>query len=316
MSKFERLLLELNLIKANPGISVSRLSKETNVSERTIYRDILSLSSSLVSVYYKDGYRLLETALLPTLNFTASEYKLLRLGLDCCALKRDDLQKQRKGLLSKIDAVVDDNIRNSATSQSGTCRTFCRQSHQQQISTFAQVLDKAIQSNYKVKLFCESVKDGVTERIVHPYSLVFRNHSWYLLGFCEIVKDFCMFNLTHFKRITLLDGSFEKDLDFSVEKFFENKWEILGGKLYNVQLRFKGCTAKQILSSQHHPKEKVTKQRDESVLYYITVEGLDEIAKWILSFGKEVEVLKPKELRDRIFRMGKELTELYDSKLF
>lgn len=316
MSKFERLLLELNLIKANPGIHVTRLAKETGVSERTIYRDILSLSSSLVPVHWENGYRILDTAFLPILNFTASDYKLLRLGLDCCALKWDDLQKQAKSLLSKIDAVVDPKIRSIANSIPESCKIHCRQPYQQkQLSTFAQVLDKAIQGTHKVKLFCESVSEGISERIVQPYSLVFRNHIWYLLGFCESVKDFHMFNLNHFKRITLLDGSFKKDPDFSVEKFFENKWEISGGKLYNVQLRFKGATANQILSSQHHPEEEVTKQRDGSVLYYITVEGLEEIAKWILSFGKEAEVLKPKELRDRIFRMGKELTELYDSKL-
>ena len=309
------MLLELNLIKANPGISISRLAKETCASERTIYRDILSLSSSLVPVYFKDGYHILETAFLPTLNFTASEYKLLRSGLECCALKRDDLQKQRKGLLSKIDAAVDDQIRNSITSLNGTCRILCRQPYQQNISIFVQVLDKAIHSNYKVKLFCESIKEGVIERIVHPYSLVFRSHSWYLLGFCEAMKDFHMLNLGLLKRINLLDGSFKRDPDFSVERFFENKWDILGGKLYDIRLRFTGVAAKQISYSQHHPKEKVTKQRDESVLYSITVEGLDEITNWIITFGKEAEVLKPKELKEKIFRMGKELTELYASKV-
>jgi len=315
LSKFERLLLELNLIKANPGINVSRLANETGVSERTIYRDILSLSSSLVPVHWENGYRILDTAFLPTLNFTASDYKLLRLGLDCCALKRYDLQKPRKGLLSKIDAVVDDQIRNTTTPLSRTCRILCKQSYQQNISTFVQVLDKAILNNYKIKLSYESIKDGTTERIIHPYSLVFRNHSWYLLGFSELDNDFGLINLNQLKRITLLDGNFKKDSDFSVEKFFENKWEILGGKLYNVQLRFKGYTANQILSFQHHPKEKVTKQKDGAVLYSITVEGLEEIARWILTFGKKAEVLQPKELRDKIFRMGKELTELYASKV-
>jgi len=316
LSKFERLLLELNLIKANPGINVSRLAKETGVSERTIYRDIFSLSSSLIPVYYDNGYRILDTAFLPTLNFTADEYKLLSLRLDCCAFKRDDLQKKAKSLLTKIDAVVDPKMRIFTNSLSGSCIIHCRKSYQQKhISTFAQVLDKAIQNNYKIKLFCESMKDGTTERIIHPYSLVFRNHSWYLLGFSELDNDFGLFNLNQLKRITLLDVSFKRDLNFSVEKFFENKWEISRGKLYNVQLRFKGESANQILSFQHQPKEKVTKQKDGSVIYYITVEGLEEIARWILSFGKEAEVLKPKELRERIFRMGKDITVLYASKV-
>lgn len=316
MSKFERLLLELNLIKANPGIHVTRLAKETGVSERTIYRDILSLSSSLVPVHWENGYRILDTAFLPTLNFTASDYKLLRLGLDCCALKRDDLQKQAKNLLSKIDAVVDPKIRSFTNSLSESCIIHCRKSYQQKhISTFAQVLDKAIQSNYKVKLFCGSMEDGVTETIVHPYSLVFRNHVWYLLGFSELDKDFGLFNLNQSKRITLLGGNFKKDPDFSIEKFFENKWEISGGKLFNVQIKFKGIAAQLVLSTQHHPKEKMTKQKDGSVLYSIAVEGLDEIANWTMRFGKEAEVLKPNELREKIFGMGKELTELYASKV-
>ncbi len=305
--------MELNLIKANPGINVSRLSQETGVSERTIYRDILSLSSS-VPVYYEEGYRLLDTAFLPTLNFTSNEYKLLRLVSDCCAFKRDDLQKQAKSLLSKIDAVVDPKIRGNVNSLSETCKIHCRQTYRQKhISTFAQILDKAIQGNQKIKLNFESIRDGVIERIVQPYSLVFRNQGWYLLGLCELLRDFCMLNLAHIKRITILDESFQKDSNFSIEKFLENKWEILGGKPYSVKVKFKGVAAKLILSSQHHPKEKVTKQKDGSVIYAINVEGLEEIARWILMYGDEAEVIKPTELRQRIALTVENLARLYFS---
>ncbi len=303
----------MNLIKANPGISVSRLAKETGVSERTIYRDILSLSSS-VPVYYEEGYRLLDTAFLPTLNFNSNEYKLLKLALNCCALKRDDLQRQAKSLLSKIDAVVDPKIRSIANSLLEFCKIYCRQTYRQKhISTFAQILDKAIQGNHKIKLNFESIGDGVAERIVQPYSLVFSNHSWYLLGFCELLEDFCMLNLEHIKRITLSDESFQKDSNFSIEKFLENKWEILGGKPYNVKVKFKGVAAKLILSSQHHPKEKVTKQKDGSVIYAINVEGLEEIARWILTFGDEAEVIKPTELRQKITLIVRNLARFYFS---
>jgi len=74
MSKYERLLQIVNLLKARRYQRVEDLSRECAVSERTIYRDIAALAEAGLPIYFDRGYRILPGAFLPPLNLTAEEY--------------------------------------------------------------------------------------------------------------------------------------------------------------------------------------------------------------------------------------------------
>ena len=57
--------------------------------------------------------------------------------------------------------------------------------------------------------------------------------------------------------------------------------------------------------------EEVEKLRDGSIRFKVTTRGIEEIQRWILSFGREAEVIEPKELRENLSRLGKYLSEYY-----
>src|SRR5574341_105624 len=123
MSKFERLHLILNLIRSRPGIGARELASEANVSQRTIYRDILALAGQY-PVLYDKGYRVLPTAFLKTLNFTKSEYTVLQTALSCPALKRPDLKIVARSLKAKIDTVVSPVAKTSALASYFFCTAW------------------------------------------------------------------------------------------------------------------------------------------------------------------------------------------------
>jgi predicted DNA-binding transcriptional regulator YafY len=80
MSKYDRLLHILNLLRSRRSLRAKDLARECEVTERTIYRDVLSLSSANVPVYFDDGYKLLSDAFLPPLNLTKEEFIVTHLG--------------------------------------------------------------------------------------------------------------------------------------------------------------------------------------------------------------------------------------------
>ena len=43
----------------------------------------------------------------------------------------------------------------------------------------------------------------------------------------------------------------------------------------------------------------------------LELSSLEEMEKWILSFGKHATVIEPKELRERVGKIGRELAERY-----
>jgi len=315
MGKFNRLLHILNLIKARPGIKVSQLAQEAGVTERTIFRDVVSLSAVNIPIYYDRGYRILDTAFLPTLNFTPEEYRLLNMSLGCRAMQCGDYGNLTKALKSKIDAVLNKEVRERVGSLSLIYKiqinSFC---DSRNFAPWGNILEQAIVSMRKVEIAYESINFGITQRVVQPYFLIFRQLAWHLLGFCELRGEFRLFKLERIKKITLLDKTFSRAPDFSTEKFFENKWSVLGGVLKSIKVKFKGTTARAILTNIHHSKEKINKLKDGSVIYSLNIEGLEEIARWLLGFGDQAEVLEPPELKKKMKSIAQNLSALYSSK--
>ena len=58
--------------------------------------------------------------------------------------------------------------------------------------------------------------------------------------------------------------------------------------------------ADRVLETTWHPLQKTERLEDGSLLWRSTVSGVLEIRLWILSWGEDVEVLEPKELREQV----------------
>jgi len=315
MSKYDRLLHLLNLLRSRHFLKASDLAKECEVSERTIYRDIISLSSANIPIYFDDGYKLLTDAFLPPLNFSLEEYLLLKLGLNSSPMSGNTpLGKSAKRVLAKIDASLSPEMKNRMGDLCDPLRINLKTTGDfTKLGLIFNLVEQSILSKRIVGLDYESLESGKSSREVDPYALVFKRHSWYLLGFCHNREEMRTFRLNRIKKVTLTDRNFEKNSDFSVEEFFKDSWDLYQGKPTEVKLRFFGKAAKVIESGPHHPSEIVTKDKDSSLLYTVKVKGTEEISRWILGFGELVEVLEPQELRENIKGTVSKMQKLYSA---
>lgn len=313
MSKYDRLLHLLNLLRSRHKLQASDLARECEVSERTIYRDIMSLSSANIPIYFDDGYKLLTDAFLPPLNFSLEEYLLLKLGLNSSPMSvNTPLGKSAKRVLAKIDASLSPEVKNRLGDLGDPLRINLKATGDfSRLGLIFNLIEQSILSKRTVGLDYESLESGKSTRDVDPYALVFKRHSWYLLGFCHYRQETRTFRLNRIKKVTLTNRSFERKSDFSVEEFFRDSWEIYQGKLTEVKLRFSGKAAKVIESGPHHPSEIITKEKDSALLYSVKVKGIEEISRWILGFGEMVEVLEPEELRENIRETILKMQRLY-----
>lgn len=76
--KYDRLILILNLLHSRKNMNAKMLSEECQVTERTIYRDLISLTEIKIPIYYDKGYKLASDNFLPLLNFLIDEYNFLK----------------------------------------------------------------------------------------------------------------------------------------------------------------------------------------------------------------------------------------------
>jgi len=103
MTKAERLLFLVNLFRVRRRISLEELAKECEVSTRTIYRDITSLSNLNVPIYYDGGYRLTRGVSLPPLAFTRDEQEIIGYCLRYSPLSKS---ARLRGIIKNIELKI------------------------------------------------------------------------------------------------------------------------------------------------------------------------------------------------------------------
>jgi predicted DNA-binding transcriptional regulator YafY len=302
MSKHDRLLFVLNLLRERPGLSTPDLARECEVSERTIYRYITALSSANVPIYFDKGYRLLSDAFLPPLNFTIDEYLIIKTALSSSVfLHQSPMRQQAKNILAKIEANLSPTVKQNMDRLKDVSSINIKSTSDfSKSSLWFKLIEQSILNKRSIRLVYESLKSGESLREVDPYSLVFRRHAWYLVGFCRKGDEIRLFRLNRIKQITLLDKSFQVKPDFSLSDFFKDSWELYTGEPVCVRIKFREMGAKVIESGQHHPSEKIIKLKDGSLIYEVKVSGIEEIGRWILGFGEDAKVLEPKKLKEKI----------------
>jgi proteasome accessory factor B len=121
------------------------------------------------------------------------------------------------------------------------------------------------------------------------------------MGFDESRAAIRTFKLQRILELSLTPDTFEPPDPRVVQEGLGRAWGVIADQEeVEVVLRFDAAIAGLVTETTWHPTEQVTRQPDGSVLWQCRVSGTIEIRRWILSWGSQVEVLEPEELRDEV----------------
>jgi len=141
-----------------------------------------------------------------------------------------------------------------------------------------------------------------------PYHLFYNEHAWYVLGRSDIRDRLGIFKLNRIKKLTVLDRCFTESKEFDFHEQLARAWSMVSeGKLYHVRLRFLPEVAYDVAEVQWHNTQTVTFEDDGSAIVEFHVDGLNEIAWWVLSYGDKVQVLAPRILRQKIIEIAQNI---------
>ncbi len=79
-----------------------------------------------------------------------------------------------------------------------------------------------------------------------------------------------------------------------------HSFKVMHDELHKVNVRISPAWARWVGEKIWHESQKVTKLHDGSLEMSFWVAGLDEIKRWLLSFGPEAAVLEPEKLREML----------------
>jgi predicted DNA-binding transcriptional regulator YafY len=164
-------------------------------------------------------------------------------------------------------------------------------------------------------------------REVLPYRLLKTNHRWYLIGpyvgSVEATAEFLKkpfpyhklmrkFALSRMREPELLPIKFTVPANFSLSEYLEGAFIIKTGTGdYNVEIETNAYLT-DVLGDRHlHKSQKWTHNEDGSALLSMRLNCLDEIEEFVLSYGTDLMVRGPQELRDRIYQKAMAVERIY-----
>ncbi len=109
-----------------------------------------------------------------------------------------------------------------------------------------------------------------------------------------------MFVLDRIKILNLTDERFTLPKGFNLDDFMCHSFKVMHDELYTVRVRISSGWARWVAEKIWHESQKITKLPEGSLEMTFRVAGLDEIKRWVLSFGPEAQVLEPLRLKQMV----------------
>ena len=296
--KDNRLFRILYYILEKGKVTASELADKFEVSVRTIYRDIDSISSAGIPIYALQGkgggIEIAEDFVLSKSLLSENEKQQIMSALQ--GLDNTTIQRENE-LLTKLSALF--KMKNTSWIEVDFNNW---QNNKMYEKTFEDI-KSAILSKNIISFTYFSSNEKETDRSVKPVRLLFKSQDWYLYALCLLRNDFRYFKLSRIKNLEIqtekFDDNFE-DVILKKETPYENT--------VNIKVKFNRKVAFRVYDELNG---EITEDNDGNLYTEIQIPNNHNLYNYIFSFGDGAEVLEPKEIRRQIKEMINKMAEKY-----
>ena len=295
--KDNRLFRILYYILEKEKVTANELADKFEVSVRTIYRDIDSISSVGVPIFTTQGkgggIKIDNEYILNKSLFDANEKEQIIAALQ--GLEKTN-KVYKSELITKLSALF--KIKNSNWIEIDFTSWGSNNTYQDLFNTLKiTIINKNI-----ISFSYNSSKAEKINRRVKPIRLLFKEQDWYLYAFCLLRNDFRYFKLSRIKDLEVLAINYEDNFENVVLKKglkYEN--------IVNIKLKFDKSVAFRV-----YDEFKAIEEDEKGNLYVeIKIPNNYKLYNYIFSFGSNVEILEPKEIRNQFKNMINEIAKKY-----
>ncbi len=304
--RLARILRVLELIQSRGRWTTRAIAEELECSERTVYRDLDVLRFAGIP-YYREGdqqfLRLRPDFRFPPLSLTDDELLGLSVastltkspGLDVTAGAGPTVKKLAALSEEQTQELIDDSTRLVSVLD---LKLADHSRHHEAIRTIQHAL---LQGNQIGSLYESPYEPRQIKLKLHPYRLCLIKNAWYLIARPDAETSPRTFRVTRFKAIRTIDQPNDAPVDFDLRSYFGNAWAVYRGETsYSVELWFAAAAAGIVTETIWHSTQNPTHYNDGSVTLKFEVDGLPEIANWVLRWTGKCRIVNPPELRDRV----------------
>jgi predicted DNA-binding transcriptional regulator YafY len=299
----DRLISIVLLLQANGRMTAENLASRLEVSQRTILRDMDALSSAGVPVLAErgtgGGWRLIDGYETKLTGLTPAEIRTLFLARPPALLAELGLKEAADAAWLKLRAALPVGFREQAEFVRQRLLIDSRGWRESAESlTSLPVILESLWRSQRLKFQYEKFNHELSYREVEPLGLVARGNRWYLVGARDDEQR--TYRVSRIRSAELLDEPCVRPAGFDLAAYWEESSNAFREHLPRYDATF--LVAPAVMPWVTYRGWRVTEQiaAGERIRVSLRFDSPIEAQQFALSFGADIEVIEPLELRERV----------------
>ena len=306
INRFDRISALLVQLQSRPVVKASEMAERFEVSLRTIYRDMRSLSEAGIPICGNSGigYSLVEGYKLHSLMFTKEE-AMAFLTAEKIIEKLTDAQNSNffhMGM-DKIRAALRTVDKNYLHNMDDSIAVYKSRNARDSLPNLLQTILCSINDKLIIEVNYINADDNKSIRELEVVGISYTHPNWYLTAWCHLREEYRIFRLDRIENIKIMPRKHTK-----IHPSFES---------IHLFIDTTQCLQKVILHTskeiaQYHAdrccfmgltgeKELANGQIEQTYMAY----SLEPLARWVLANADTTTVVSPLEIKDIIKKIIK-----------
>ncbi len=285
--QINRMFEMIYILMNKKTVTAKELAEQFEVSTRTIYRDVETLSAAGIPIYMSKGkgggISILDDFVLNKAVLTEEE--------------KNDILSAMKAVGAINFSVTDSALKKLSNLFGENSSDWIEvdfsswYNAEKESETFDSV-KSAILSKKIIQFTYSSGKGNRTSREVEPLKLCFKGMQRYLYAYCTLRQDFRFFKLSRIKDMVITEVHFERvvtDPIFKTGNIFEEQY-------ISLKLKISSKMAYRV----YDEFDDYIVDTDGNFIAQVNYPKGEWLFPYIASFGSECQVLEPLDIRDSI----------------
>jgi len=315
------LQLEALLISHTEGLRKAQIATRLGVARSTAGRYIVALTDLVPIVEEDDGRLWIDRSrYLPPVRLSVHEIESVRLAFRLFARKIRLPFPHAAASLRKLALATEHSSPRLSRRLLETADSLDSHSFPHFTRKYREVLETLIEASAEYRIVYlrhRSIRRGTTDHYrFQPYCLepYPDGNSLHVVGYCTNLEEMRTFKLERIRSVRLTADTFEPPADFDIDTYTCAAWGIWGRsvkKPVSIVLVFSSSVAERVQETVWHKSQTLQERPDGSLLFRAAVVEPLEMYPWIRGWGADVEILEPKELRERFAAELQRMRKIY-----
>lgn len=314
MNRIDRLTAILIQLQSKKIVKAEEIADRFEISLRTVYRDVKALMEAGVPIGSEagTGYFIVEGYHLPPVMFSQEEASAMMMAGKLVERMTDQsVRTAFDGALFKIKSVLNEAQKDHLEILQDHIEVLKPTMNlPAQSGNFLADLQKAIAGKQVIHLLYFSNQNELTQREVESIGLFYYSAAWHLIAWCRLRNGFRDFRCDRIKELKLTGSAFEPRSISTMHEYF-NSLQQANAEMQSATILFDKKEAMYVNNSRHYFGFVSAEEADGQVRMKFLTADLSMMARWLLSYGRGVEIEGPQELKHIIQHLVEELQEHY-----